>query len=91
VLSESRVAGQALVYCRNEQLQTGPAVAQDQEGMELEEGGHDEHQVGVLVVGCAGQLGGRRMLPLPILRLPSCSVAPAGRAMGPSSRKRVAL
>ena len=90
------MAGQALVYCRNEQLQTGPAVAQDQEGMELEEGGHDEHQVGVLVVGvlvvgCAGQLGGRRMLPLPILRLPSCSVAPAGRAMGPSSRKRVAL
>ena len=47
VLSESRAAGQVLVYRRNEQLQTGPAVAQDQEGMELEEGGHDEHQVGV--------------------------------------------
>lgn len=49
VLSESRAPGQALpVYRRNEQLQTGPALGGDQqEGMELEEGGADqEHQVG---------------------------------------------
>ena len=58
MLSESRAAGQALVYRRNEQLQTGPAVAQDQEGMELEEGGHDEHQVGVLGVGVQGNCWG---------------------------------
>ncbi|KAL4426176.1 hypothetical protein ABPG77_007458 [Micractinium sp. CCAP 211/92] len=47
VLSESRAPGQALpVYRRNEQLQTGPALGGDQqEGMELEEGGADqEHQ-----------------------------------------------
>ncbi len=45
VLSESRVAGQQLVYRRNEQLQTGPAVAPEQEGMELEGGAADEHAV----------------------------------------------
>ncbi|KAI7840711.1 hypothetical protein COHA_005527 [Chlorella ohadii] len=43
VLSESRVAGQQLVYRRNEQLQTWPAVAPEQEGMELEGGAADEH------------------------------------------------
>lgn len=48
VLSESRAPGQALpVYRRNEQLQSGPTLGGDQqEGMELEEGGADqEHQV----------------------------------------------
>lgn len=45
MLSESRVAGQQLVYRRNEQLQTGPAVAQEQEGMELEGGAADEYEV----------------------------------------------
>lgn len=47
VLSESRVTGQQLVYRRNEQLQTGPAVAQEQDGMELEGGATDEHAVRV--------------------------------------------
>jgi len=46
VLSEIRVPGQPLpVYRRNEQLQTGPVVGGEQDGMELEEGGNSEHEV----------------------------------------------
>ncbi|KAI3433290.1 hypothetical protein D9Q98_003109 [Chlorella vulgaris] len=44
VLSESRAGAQQAVYRRNEQLQTGPAVGGDQEGMEVEEGARDEMQ-----------------------------------------------
>lgn len=57
MLSESRVAGQQLVYRRNEQLQTGPAVAQEQEGMELERGAADEYEVRSLV--CRGGAASR--------------------------------
>lgn len=63
VLSESRAPGQALpVYRRNEQLQTGPTLGGDQEGMELGEGGADQaHQVRAAVRGVAGDaVGGAR-------------------------------
>ena len=53
VLSEIKAAGQQVVYRRNEQLQTGPAGAQDQDGMELEDAGQDEQQVRLL--GCMAE------------------------------------
>ena len=59
VLSESRAAGQQVVYRRNEQLQTGPAVAGDQDGMELEEGAADEHAVRLGWGGGWRRAGGR--------------------------------
>lgn len=72
VLSESRAPGQQLVYRRNEQLQTGPTVAPDQEGMELEEGGADsEHQVRWVGTGCGGVSG----CALAERSLPACLLA----------------